>query len=106
MNNELLIKIATDTAETRADIRNIFEHLAKLNGKVAAHETRLQAAEGANTLTAQSLATMVAEKVAAKKSWSTWLDKFLWAAVSILSIGAYRIIVLLFENDVIKKLIR
>lgn len=112
-DTSLLIQISKDLATNTEATKNIEKHLATLNGKVAHHETRMQASEAAQAITATAVASMQQSKQQeqeAKKEKRTvvkyLIERGSWAIVSVLAIGVWKIISLLITSDIIKRLIQ
>jgi hypothetical protein len=80
---EIKSNLAVNTTKTTA----IEEHLKTLNGKVAAHESRLQVTEGHDALSNQLLQQVVSqlnEKKSEKRDWVDWGMKALIALTAAL----------------------
>lgn len=68
---EKLSAMHTDLALNTQATKQTVEQVTKLNGKVAHHESRLQAVEATQALTASTLAQMQTKK----QDWLDWLMK-------------------------------
>lgn len=61
---------------------NTEEHLKTLNGKVQAHESRLQTQEGNNALNATALANLLKRDEQDKSFWERNWEKLFWFALA------------------------
>lgn len=68
----------TEIAVIKTINSNTEEHLKTLNGKVQAHESRLQTQEGATALNAQILASMVDSNKSNSSFWERNWEKLFW----------------------------
>lgn len=93
-DKDFQLQVIEGLAELRTDMRSVKAHLAKLNGKVAAHEKELceRSAQWPQVDDIESRLRpvedfMISER-AAQKTSSAWLDRiwpFIWAAIGILA---------------------
>jgi hypothetical protein len=88
--NRLLSDQAIELAKNTTETRLLKEQVTTLNGKVAGHETRMQAQEGLTALMAQSIQTFQSreEKKEEKAElqttfWQRNEDKIIWSVVAI-----------------------
>lgn len=75
---ERLGDIQTNLALNTQETTRLANEQNKLNGKVVAHESRLQSIEAANAMTSVTLAqlhTNAMEKSQGKKDWTDWALK-------------------------------
>jgi hypothetical protein len=72
----------TEIAVIKTINGNTEEHLKVLNGKVLAHETRLQAQEGGAALNSQNLAKLVEESKTSRSFWERNWEKLFWFAIA------------------------
>src|SRR5215210_8645905 len=75
---EKLGDIHTNLALNTQETKRVGDELVKLNGKVVAHESRLQNLEGANAMMGATLTQLHAaavEKGNEKRDWTDWAIK-------------------------------
>lgn len=108
MQNEdgVLIQMAKDIAETTAIAKNIDRQLLSLNGKVAAHESRLQSLEGTYAITAQSVAKLNEHTSTIRTTTWRIVEKSLWAIIGVVSIGLYNLFIYLIKSGILKDIIK
>lgn len=90
--NEQSIELAKNTTETRL----LKESVQTLNGKVAGHETRLQAQEGLNALMSQGLQNLKDKEAKAESKTSFWQrnqDKIVWGIIGMGILLFYKLLV-------------
>lgn len=89
------LEVIESLTELKTDMRSVKEHLAKLNGKVAAHEKEL--CERRSQWPAvddieerlRPVEEFIAGERASQKTSSAWLDKvwpFVWAGLGVLGL--------------------
>ena len=75
--------IKTDLAVNTTRTGNIEEHLKTLNGKVQAHESRLQVQEGAVALNSSIIANLTDSSKATKTFIERNWEKFFWSVLAL-----------------------
>jgi hypothetical protein len=105
-HDTLLIQIAKDLATNTEATKNIERQLITLNGKVANHETRMQASEAAQAITTTAVATIQQARDKQRTRLYDILERAGWAVSSVLAIGVWKLISYLIETDILKQLFK
>ena len=94
------INLALNTRATQG----VEEHLKTLNGKVAAHETRMQSVEGAQAITSTAVAEIKQSNSDKVKQRSSDYDKVKWIAIGLGITFIGNVILFLIRSDILKKI--
>jgi len=86
-----LIDIKTGLAENTLETRQLKEQVTALNGKVAGHETRMQASESSQALLSQTIQMLheredkrEAREAQREDFWQENRSKFVWGLIGVL----------------------
>jgi hypothetical protein len=101
------VNLALNTQETA----RLAQYQEKMNGRMVGHEARMQAVEGAQALTATTLAQMQVEdknrkekeKKQEDRNYETH-DRWKWVVIGILVSAGGQILLYLIKSDVLKKI--
>lgn len=98
-----LVDIKRELATNTAVTVELKDQLRTLNGKVAAHESRLQSLESDKAV--NNRMDELNEKRTENNSsiWRRWTDKMLWGGTALLALILYRVLV---ETGIIKDIIK
>jgi uncharacterized protein HemX len=89
---EKLGELKTNLALNTQSTENIEGHLVQLNGKVAAHESRLQSNEGSIALMSSSISQMQVDMKSNRRTRQDWLDWLIKAIIVIASMLFYTVL--------------
>lgn len=110
---EKLDKIQEDISKTKIDLALNTQETTRLadyqrvtNGKVAAHEARLQSIEGANAITSTTLAEIKQDKKKREDNRSVIYTRIFWAIAGAVMVLAGRVLTYLEQNDFFKHIIK
>ncbi|MBA3756488.1 MAG: hypothetical protein H0X02_09775 [Nitrosomonas sp.] len=101
---ETSTKTQIDLALNTRATQGVEEHLKTLNGKVAAHETRMQSVEGAQAITSTAVAEIKQINLDTFKKRSSDYDKVKWIAIGLGITFIGNVILFLIRSDILKKI--
>jgi hypothetical protein len=101
---EKLSAMHTDLALNTRETTRIAEYQKATNGKVAAHESRLQAIESNQALTANALAAVNADRTERMTTRKLIYSRVAWAIAGAVVVFMQRILTYLIQNDVLKNI--
>ncbi len=101
---ETSTKTQIDLALNTRATQGVEEHLKTLNGKVAAHETRMQSVEGAQAITSTAVAQIKIEDDDKKKTRRSDYEKLKWILIGFVITFIGNLILFLIRSDILKKI--
>ncbi len=101
---ETSTKTQIDLALNTRATQGVEEHLKTLNGKVAAHETRMQSVEGAQAITSTAVARIQGDDDDKRKTRRSDYNKLKWILIGLAFTFAGNVILFLIRSDILKKI--